>query len=635
MTNQFNNQKEQTASDVAAALLPVMVGYEVMIDGSKVAPVASIEITQEYGDHHILRLQFWHELVQAEGAFTIDDAQTLLGKPATVVIKNLNNPAGGALECKFIIADVALDQEDLNEGMLHLTGYSPTWLLDGAPHYESFTGKSLKEIAVAVAKPLAQVNSGIKANPTFANSLSFVCRYDESAWNFLKRLSNETGQWLYFNGSDLVFGKAESGKAVKLTYGQDCYHMHLSMKTAPVQTGLFDYDAAQASPINEPAGVFNGSTSSYMQVAFKQSRTLFSHPAHAVPQALGGEKSAVEAMGKARAEGLAASLYTMKGESKLFMLKVGSIIDVEFKRMGQSASHGQMRIISVKHTLTDDGNYSNTFEAISVAATAPPPIRYDKPATHPMLAKVTDNKDPFGQGRIKVEFMGWQGDNGQQTDWIRVSSPNAGSSNHVSNNRGFMFVPEINDELLIDFENGNPDKPFVAHCLYHGRNGAGGGSANHIKSIATRSGCLIQFDDTDGQGSITLSDPSGNMILMDGHGNININAPKNININAGENISMTAGMNVSVSAGMNILESAGENKMLNVGMIMKTHVGGNHLINVVGDSIETIKGDFKSLVKERTEVAQKGHTIQSVQDSVRVMASQEIQKHSGEKSLNS
>ena len=53
---------------------------------------------------------------------TIEDTQDLFGKPAIVVIKNLNNPNGPKLKCKCIIADIALDQQDLDEGMLHLTG---------------------------------------------------------------------------------------------------------------------------------------------------------------------------------------------------------------------------------------------------------------------------------------------------------------------------------------------------------------------------------------------------------------------------------------------------------------------------------------------------------------------------------
>jgi hypothetical protein len=582
-TAQQPAQRELTSSEVGAAMLPVMVGYEVLIDGNKIAPIAAIAITQAQGAHHHLTLSFPHELVQPEGTFTIEDAQSLLGKPATVVIKNLNNPGASKLEAKFIIADISLDQQDLDEGMLHLTGYSPTWLLDGAPHYETFTGKNLKDIATAVAKPLAQF-SELKANPTLSTTLPFVCRYNESAWNFLKRLANETGQWLYCNGSDLIFGKPAAEKAVKLIYGQDCYHMQLSMKTAPVQTGVFDYHAAQDSPIKEKAQSLSADAGAYVGMAFKRSASLFSAPAHSAPLALGGEKSVVEAIGKARADSRAAGLYTMKGESTLFELHVGSLIDVEFKRRGQSASHGQMRIVSISHQLSGDGHYSNTFEAIPAGAGAPP-LSYYQPATHPMLAKVVDNNDPHGMGRIKAEFMGWGGE-GKQTDWLRVLTPDAGGSDKVAKNRGLVTIPEQGDQVYVDWEGGNPDKPFVAGSVFHGKHGGGGGEGNKTKSLTTRSGNTVTLDDS--QGSITISDPSNNTVIMHGDGTMTIYAPnkidmqsKDINIMASNNLSFSATENLT--GGGKVVGFSAQTDMTVVGN--KVGIGGDAEVNIAAPKL--------------------------------------------------
>jgi type VI secretion system secreted protein VgrG len=171
--------------------------------------------------------------------------------------------------------------------------------------------------------------------------------------------------------------------------------------------------------------------------------------------------------------------------------------------------------------------------------------------------------------------------------------------------------------------------------MFHGGNGRGGEAENHKKTIITRSGSVIQFDDTEGKGSIYIADPSGNTWHMDGDGNISVHAPKNVNIIAGENITLSAGMNINASAGMNIIESAGQNMAITVAMMMKTNVGANHTLNVTGDSTEIIKGDFKSEAKDRTEIAKKNYSVQSSEDSVHVKASKEIQKHSGEKSKNS
>jgi len=589
-------QQGLTSSEVGAAMLPVMVGYEVLIDGNKIAPIAAIAITQTQGAHHTLTLSFPHELVQEEGTFTIEEAQSLLGKPATVVIKNLNNPGANKLEAKFIIADISLDQQDLDEGMLHLTGYSPTWLLDGAPHYESFTGKNLKEIATAVAKPLAQANSTVKANPTLNTTLPFVCRYNESAWNFLKRLANETGQWLYFNGSDLIFGKPAAEKAVTLIYGQDCYHMQLSMKTAPVQTGVFDYQAAQDSPINEKAQSPSADAGAYAGIAFKQSKVLFSAPAHSAPLALGGEKSVVEAIGKARADSRAAGLYTMKGESTLFELHVGSLIDVEFKRRGQSASHGQMRIISISHQLSGDGHYSNTFEAIPAGA-GTPPLSYYVPATHPMLAKVIDNKDPHGVGRIKAEFIGWGGE-GKQTDWLRVLTPDAGGgSEKVAKNRGLVTVPEISDQVYVDWEGGNPDKPFVTGSVFHGKHGSGGGTGNNSKSLTSKSGHSIKLDDGAG---ITVTDRAGNVVHVDGAGNITATSSATNQTTVGKGgeakMKMDSGGNISLEANTQIQLKVGGSTLTITADAIALNTTNNTITgssNIVSGQNQITGGDTK------------------------------------------
>jgi hypothetical protein len=77
---------------------------------------------------------------------------------------------------------------------------------------------------------------------------------------------------------------------------------------------------------------------------------------------------------------------------------------------------------------------------------------------------------------------------------------------------------------MVGFEYHHPDFPFAMGGMFHGQVGLGGGVDNHIKSIQTRSGNKVIFNDT--EGSIFIEDPSGNTYLMDGKGNITVTAPK-------------------------------------------------------------------------------------------------------------
>ncbi|WP_282057310.1 phage baseplate assembly protein V, partial [Maribacter luteus] len=67
---------------------------------------------------------------------------------------------------------------------------------------------------------------------------------------------------------------------------------------------------------------------------------------------------------------------------------------------------------------------------------------------------VLDNADPNGLGRIKVQFP-WQKPMGTSTPWIKMATPYSGSG------KGFYFIPEKDEEVLVGFEGDNPEKPFV------------------------------------------------------------------------------------------------------------------------------------------------------------------------------
>lgn len=90
---------------------------------------------------------------------------------------------------------------------------------------------------------------------------------------------------------------------------------------------------------------------------------------------------------------------------------------------------------------------------------------------------------------MKVVFD-WQ-KKGKTTNWIRVQSPNAGTSDAVSKNRGWVFVPEVGDQVMVGYEHGNPDRPYVTGAMFHKDSGKGGDKDNKLKSIITRSGNTI------------------------------------------------------------------------------------------------------------------------------------------------
>jgi uncharacterized protein involved in type VI secretion and phage assembly len=137
-------------------------------------------------------------------------------------------------------------------------------------------------------------------------------------------------------------------------------------------------------------------------------------------------------------------------------------------------------------------------------------------------ALVADIKDPDGQGRVKITLP-WSPDtNGSRYEaWARLATFMAG------NNRGSWFIPDIDDEVLVAFESGDPRRPYVLGAVWNGRDtppGSMDGAGNNFtKVLRSRNGVKITLDDQDGQEKFMVETPGGQKLtLKDGPGTVEI-----------------------------------------------------------------------------------------------------------------
>ena len=168
------------------------------------------------------------------------------------------------------------------------------------------------------------------------------------------------------------------------------------------------------------------------------------------------------------------------------------------------------------------------------------------PLAETQMTTVLSNADPDGKGRVRVRVrMNWQTD-GMQTGWVRVMTPDGGSSSDVKSNRGFVFIPEVGDQVLLGFRHGDPARPYVMGSLFNGVTGSGGFAANHKKSLTTRSGSTVTFDDT--AHTILLQTTRANKIFIDElNGTITVSSAEEVNVNTKSiNINASENMNVNV-----------------------------------------------------------------------------------------
>ena len=276
--------------------------------------------------------------------------------------------------------------------------------------------------------------------------------------------------------------------------------------------------------------------------AFRASLGMFSKPArqHALPR-VSNETELINYMGRKQAAETAETHY-ITAESQVPTLRVGSVVSLYssfLERVGNLSeeSLGNFIIIEITHEVSQGSYYKNRFKAIPATLKALPSPKVRMPLAETQMATVLSNADPEGKGRVRVR-MNWQTD-GMQTSWVRVMTPDGGSSSDVKSNRGFVFIPEVGDQVLLGFRHGDPARPYVMGSLFNGVTGGGGGQGNNCKSLTSRTGSSLKLDDS--KGSVTLHDKGGVSMNFDGAGNSTLNAKATHSVNAGSNASINVG----------------------------------------------------------------------------------------------
>ncbi len=167
---------------------------------------------------------------------------------------------------------------------------------------------------------------------------------------------------------------------------------------------------------------------------------------------------------------------------------------------------------------------------------------------------VTNNQDPDGLGRVKVKLP-WLSDD-VESHWARVVSPMAG------NDRGLYFLPEVDDEVLVAFEHGSPEFPYVLGALWNGKDKApesNDDGGNNMRTIKSRSGHVVRLDDTDGSEKIEIVDGSGanSIVISTADNTITITADADITIESGSGKLILSGNGIEIKSQAEVKVEAG------------------------------------------------------------------------------
>lgn len=143
--------------------------------------------------------------------------------------------------------------------------------------------------------------------------------------------------------------------------------------------------------------------------------------------------------------------------------------------------------------------------------TTPDPQRDSEPTpiSGVVIGKVTDNDDPEGLGRVKVSFP-WR-DVDDESRWAPIATPMAGDD------MGTYFLPEEDDQVLVAFERGDIHYPYVVGSLWNKNQTppADNEGSNDVRTIKSRSGHELSFDDNSTEGVVEIETAAGHTITLD------------------------------------------------------------------------------------------------------------------------
>ena len=443
----------------------------------------------------------------------------------TASISFVHRQTGESYDFEGIITQVEMIGSMGETGGVAIHGTSPTILYENNRTLDSWMDQSLSTIIKEATQEYGKVN--LVSNPKYATPIPYMAQYNESVFDFMNRLSALYGEWFYYDGTKVYFGKPDRDNTEKIVYDMDLEEVRLVANLVPGKSARYDYVAQENKQHNADTPAKPDGMNDLQSIAHSCSEKAYTAKTTSSADPHVTDKAELDEQMRIVKNASGANLLNIKGIGKTCRIRIGEIIDVSFPDRMKLPPLGKFRIVGIEHEVRRDGHYSNSFVGVPDGTVHIPVPDVKRPLALPELATVKENNDDKGQGRVKVAFD-WQ-KNGKTTNWIRVQTPNAGVSGAVPKNRGWVFVPEVGDQVMVSYEHGNPDRPYVTGSVFHSGSGKGGDKDNKVKSIITRSGNAIVFDDE--TGSIVITDQTGKqLIILDGTDAITVMAKRSITL---------------------------------------------------------------------------------------------------------
>jgi type VI secretion system secreted protein VgrG len=439
-------------------------------------------VVQRFSGHEELgRLyEYQLELLSERGDIT---AEQLLGTNATVALEigqGLDPRYFNGYVTRFIVqGQVRTPAFKSNEGFLYLITLSPgLWFMTRASDSKIFSEKSIGDVIMEKLSADTLMTSTNKASDT--ETRNYIVQYRETDFNFISRLAEHAGVYYYFTHTDgahemVLLNKSGDHQptpnlAEIRMVGTDAAHpgtLNALRMVSEVHAGAFSTgDYNYAAPNTQLASVHSG-PAAHDNAGYE----IFDHPIDASTADFAAKYA------KIRGEELACRYAVVRGEATDRSVQVGFKTTV--KAHSVDAMNKEFMVISHSFTAINNlaqsaGGSGSSFQCQFEAIPAATQFRAARVVPRPTIAGtqtalvVADfrndgDADKGGNlGRVKVRFY-WDR-YAKESCWARVSTPWAGKG------YGFQNMPRVGEEVLVQFLEGDPDRPVVIGRVHNAEN---------------------------------------------------------------------------------------------------------------------------------------------------------------------
>ncbi len=396
----------------------------------------------------------------------IDPGYALLGSGAVSIGADLEIAAPGGKDTLFegVVTAVGCDQREGEQPEVVLVGYDRSYELGLTSQVKTWSQVTVSSVLRDLVTPSGLRTTGDSVGPSAGVSLDYLLQLDTDL-GLLGELARRRGADWWVDGSTLCFGKPDELTArratVKLTLGDGLRSFSARVLPVPEKVSVIGWDPVQQQTVTGVATSASDGVLPSSQLAGKV------HPSASFVAAAHGARSAEEAstlsqaLFDLRAAAAVEATGTAAGDGEI---APGGRVTVS----GAGPLSGEYPLSAVEHLYRPRRGFVTRFWS---GDRRPSGLVEDAPRGGGTGAKgsiighhgvtagiVTNINDPTRQGRVKVLFAGMS--TAQESTWARIVATGGGAA------RGNVFIPEVGDEVLVAFADGDTRVPVVLGGLY-------------------------------------------------------------------------------------------------------------------------------------------------------------------------